>query len=466
MKYLVIEDWNGGLSQGEIKGSAGSFRFGKGLDYESNPDAITGELALVKDSGTIVTDLIKFPAYDPIQNDLFGIGNTGNIYKKDNLTTWSKLQTTANCVGQGLAVFNNYLFYSQNTQLGRYGVLSGSPSFTDAYKTSSDDYTTGGPLKTFTNLLLAGNGRYLATLDDAGVWKPQRLTFPVGWYVYDIEVRGEYAAIAVNNASTVEKSTRGIIFYWDGTSHAYNNFYEVMDGGGISSIQGNQDSMWIFPGHKNNIYIDTSRNTMAKKVPFVGLGKTSYVYPGASDNFAGNLIFGTGPGTSETVYKGIYKLDAALSLNFAYPLSHGVIQGSGVEVGAIFCIGPEVYTSWKNGTSYGVDLLSLITQQSPVIYESRRKSFNSRAKVQRMTIFHNPLLTGESITAKYKADKESDWKPFDSAISYSVIDATTHHLLNQSFSANDLEIQLTLAGSTIPMVHKLIIEYDEEDGLT
>lgn len=462
MKYLVIEDWNGGLSQGEIKGSAGSFRFGQGLDFESNPDSITGELALVKDSGDTVADLIKSWAYDPVQNDLFGIGDVGKIYKKDNLTTWSLLQTTSNCTGKGLAVFNDYLFYMQNTQLGRYGALSGTPSFTDAYKTG----LTAGPLKTFTNLLLVGNGRYLATLDDAGVWNATRLTFPPGWYVQDIEVRGEYAAIAVNNASTVAKATRGIVFYWDGTSHAYNNFYEVMDGGGISSIQGNQDSLWIFPGHKNNIYIDTSRNTMAKKVPFVGLGKTSYVYPGASDNFAGNLVFGTGSGSSTTVYKGIYKLDASLALNFTYPLSHGVTQGSGVEVGAIFSLGPQLYASWKNGTSYGADLLSLTAQQSSVIYESRRKSFNSRAKIQRMTIFHNPLLTGESITAKYKADKESSWQPFDAAISYSASDASTHHLLNKEFSANDLEIQLTLAGTTIPTVHKIIVEYDEEEGLS
>jgi hypothetical protein len=83
-----------------------------------------------------------------------------------------------------------------------------------------------------------------------------------------------------------------------------------------------------------------------------------------------------------------------------------------------------------------------------------------------MTIFHNPLLTGESITVKYKADKASSWSAFDAAISYSATDASTHHLLNKEFSANDLEIQLTLAGTTIPTVHKIIVEYDEEEGLS
>ena len=109
MKYLLIEDWSGGLSEGEKKGQLGSFRFGQGLDYESNPDAITNELALVKDSGTTVADLVMNIDFDPVQNDLFCIGNVGKIYKKDNLTTWSLLQTTASCTGQGLAVFNDYL---------------------------------------------------------------------------------------------------------------------------------------------------------------------------------------------------------------------------------------------------------------------------------------------------------------------------------------------------------------------
>lgn len=466
MKYLLIEDWSGGLSEGEMKGGIGSFRFGQGLDYQSNPDAITAEFALVKDSGSTVADLVKHFDFSPLQNDLYCIGDVGKIYLKDNLTTWSLLQTTSNCTGQGLAVFNDYLYYMQNTQLGRYGSLAGSPSFTDNYKTS----LTGGPLKTFLNQLLVGNGRYLATLDDASVWNATRLTFPPGWFVQDIAVRGEYAAIAVNNATTLAKSTRGVVFYWDGTSHSYNNFYEVMDGGGISSIQGNQDSLWIFPGHAGNIYIDTSRNTKAKRVPFVGRGKTSYVYPGASDNFGGMLVFGPGAGSSATIYKGVYKYGQpdqglGLSLNFAYPLSHGVVQGTAVEVGAVFALGAQMYVGWKNSSTYGVDLLSTTAQQSSVVYESRRKSFNSRAKIQRINVYHDPLLTGESITVKYKADKEASWAAYDAAVSYSASDSATSHLLNKEFSATDLEVQLTLAGTTVPVVHKVIIEYDEEAGL-
>ena len=472
MKYLLIEDWSGGLSEGEKKGQIGSFRFGRGLDYVNNPDAITAELALVKDSGVIVADLVKHIDFDPVQNDLFCLGDVGKIYKKDNLTTWSLLQTTALCTGQGLAVYNDYLYYTQNAQLGRYGPLSGGMAFDDDYKKAADDFTVGGPLKTFTNLLLAGNGRYLATLDDAGVWDAQRLTFPPGWYVQDIEVRGEYAAIAVNNGSTLAKSTRGIVFYWDGTSHAYNYFREIMDGGGISAIQGNQDSLWIFPGHKGNIYIDTSQNTKVKKIPFVGLGKTAYVYPGANTNFGGMLTFGTGSGTSTTVYKGVYKYglpdkDLNLSLNFAYPQSHGVVQGTTVQTGAVFALGAQLYVGWRSGATYGVDLLSTSTQQASVVYESRRKSFGSRAKIQRLMVYHDPLLAGESITVKYKADKEAAWVAFDCAIEYSATDAKTFHLLNEEFSATDLEIQLTLAGTgaTRPTVHKFIVEYQEEVGL-
>ena len=472
MKYLLIEDWAGGLSEGEKKGQIGSFRFGQGLDYSSNPDAITAELALVKDSGAIVVDLVSHIDYDSIQNDLFCLGDAGNIYKKDDLTTWSLLQATANCDGEGLAVFNDYLYYAQNAQLGRYGVLSGVPGFDDDWKKAADDFTVGGPLKTFQNQLLAGNGRYLATVDDAGVFDAQRLTFPPGWHVHDIEVRGEYAAIAVNNNSNSALATRGIVFYWDGTSHAYNYFREIMDGGGVTAIQGNQDSLWIFPVSSGNIYLDTSQNTKVKKIPFVGLGKSVRVYPGSNANFGGMLVFGTAGGTSTTVYKGVYKYgrpdkDLPLSLNFAYPQSHGVVHGATVLTGAIFTLGTQIYVGWRNAATYGVDLLSTSTLQSSVVYESRRKSFGSRAKIQRLKVYHNPLATGESITIKYKADKEAAWVAFDAVISYSASDAETSHLLNKEFSATDVEFQMTLAGTgtTIPTVHKIIAEYDEEAGL-
>ena len=62
MPILTIDKFYGGLSSGERLGIDGSFYFGNGLNYKDNPDAITGNLGLVKDSATTVVDLIKWGA--------------------------------------------------------------------------------------------------------------------------------------------------------------------------------------------------------------------------------------------------------------------------------------------------------------------------------------------------------------------------------------------------------------------
>lgn len=468
MNLLVIEDWIGGLADGDKKGLAGSFRYGKGLDFKSNPDAITAELALVKASSTNVTGMPKWIIYDGINNKVYAYCDDGKIHS--SASSWTSLRTVANSSGQGLEIYNDYLYYTQNAQIGRYGSLAGSPSFTDNWQTSLDGTTSWRPLKTFMNLLLCGNGRYLATYDGS-TWTAQKLTFPPGWSVRDIDVRGEYAAIAVNNSADITKATRGLIFYWDGTSSTYNFFNEVMEGGGISSIQANQDSVWCFPGNAGNIYIDTGRVSKVKRIPFVGRGKTIYVYPGADANFRGNLTFGVAGGTSTTAYRGVYEFgqpskDYPYALNFSYPISTGTVQGTGVEIGAIHAVGPQIYVGWKDGSTYGIDLLSTSTVQTSVTYESRVLSLAKQGKFLWIKVFCEPLASGESITTKYKADKATSWTAFDAAMSYTADGAITYKLLNEELSATDFQFQLTLAGSaTMPTVHKVIVAYDEEERL-
>jgi len=56
----------------------------------------------------------------------------GKIYRETSGGTWSSLQTTSNCAGEGLAIFDDYLYYALDKELGRYGKLSGTPAFDDA----------------------------------------------------------------------------------------------------------------------------------------------------------------------------------------------------------------------------------------------------------------------------------------------------------------------------------------------
>ena len=464
--YIIIDNWLGGLSDGSRLGIEGSFRFGQGLDYKTTIDSVGANLALEKETGTTVTGLIKWIVKNPSNEWVFFYDDGGKVYRRSS-GGFSLLRTVANSGGQGMEIYNDYIYYTQDSQIGR--VDMGSVTFTDGWQTGLNGTTEWRPIKAFQNLLCVGNGRYLATWDGS-TWTATALTFPPYWWVHDIAVRGDYLAIAVNNANEPEDATRGIVFYWDGTSSTYNFFNEVPEGGGISAIEANQDNVWVFAGHTGNIYLDTGSFTKMKRIPFAQSGKTFYVYPGAVANYRGQIVFGIAGGTDTSVYRGVYEFgqpnkNYPYSLNFAYPISTGTVTGITTEIGAICPVGPQIHVGWRDNTTYGADLSSTSNLQTSVVYESRVIPFHKDSAIKRIKIFAEPLASGEGITIKYKRDRESSWQTDLATFTYAGDGALNVKTIPANFRCTDLEIQLTLSGSasSMPTVHKIIIERDSED---
>lgn len=463
-KYLTIDKFNGGLSTGSRLGIEGSFYWGRGLNFKEDPDAITANMAAVKDSSTTVVDLPKW--ITSYASDIYAYGNVGKLYKRSS-GTWALARTVANSTGQGLELYADYLYYRQDSQIGRYGALSGSPSFTDNWQTSNvQTISDWGAIKSFANLVAFGNGKYLAIWDGA-TFTYNKITFQTGWHVQDLGVMGEYLVIAVNDNEDVTKARRGFLYFWDGTSSTYNFGIEVMEGGGISSIQSDQDNVFVFPGSTGNIYKYTGKAAKIKRIPFIGEGKTAYIWPGADTNFRGMCYFGLSDGSTNVGYRGVYSWGAPEKnypevLNFEYPISTGTVQGTGVKIGAVKAIGNNLYIGWLDGSTYGIDLVSTSTKQTSVVYESRISSLNTQAAFTRFKLFFKPLASGESITLKYDPDQSGSWTTAGSA-SFSSDGAVTFKLINKEFVATDVQFQVTLAGSsTMPTLTKIIGEYSEE----
>lgn len=464
MPNLVIDKFFGGLSLGSKSGPEGSFRYGLGLNYKDDPDYITANKTFVKDSASIVVDL---PKWITSSNALiYAIGDTGKFYK-NSAGTYSVLRTVSSCTGQGLENYNSYVYYRQNAQIGRMA-LSGE-TFVDNWQTSNVQTVVDfAPLKTFLNLLLVANGRYLGTWDDA-TWTYNKLTFPVGFHVRDIGVMGEYAVIAVNDNEDITQAKRGFLFFWDGLSSTYNFFTEVLEGAGISSIQSNQESVYIFAGSSGNIYKYNGTTNKIKKIPFIGSGKTIYVYPGADTNFKGMCVFGLAGGTSTTAYRGIYswgspELGYPEGLNIENDISTSTIQGTGVSIGAVKAIGSDLYVGWKDGSTYGMDKLSTSTNELSVTAESLVITTNYPVAVTREKLFFKTLASGEVITLQVKKDQGS-WETVGTA-SYATDGAVTTKLFAYGFTCDDFEIKVTLTGtSTMPSLSKVIFEYEEDRNL-
>lgn len=199
---LSIQDFSGGISPFDKVGIKGSARFIKTLNLHEDPSRVTLMPAPAKVSGSTVTALVKWGVdTNPYATDRYFYDASGNIYKETSGGTWSVDRagaTIANgAAGQGMEVFDNFVYYATSSTIGRKGYLNGTPAYADDFlsdgttnidqslDTSGNTYTvptaisetatnrqtfvpTRDPLKAIRILVAAkGTGDWTITLHDA-----------------------------------------------------------------------------------------------------------------------------------------------------------------------------------------------------------------------------------------------------------------------------------------------------------
>lgn len=148
---LLLRDTSGAIATiGERKDKPFTARFIKNLNPFESPDYITLSKVPTKVSGSTVTELIYWPVDgSPYDTNKYFLSDGGKFYRETSGGTWSSLRTVSGCAGEGLAIFDDYAYYALDIELGRYGILSGTPAFDDALTSwwdaaIGDIRTTGG----------------------------------------------------------------------------------------------------------------------------------------------------------------------------------------------------------------------------------------------------------------------------------------------------------------------------------
>lgn len=359
-KILTVKYFNGGIADSEKEGVKGAFSIAQNLDIVTEPASFTLNKRTTKDSGSTVVGLIKwFISGSPHNTNLYSVDDGGRIYQRTSGGTWSLLRTVASCSGQGLEVFSNYLYYTQNTQVGRYGLLDGTPTFTDNWQTGLTDTSATGkkfaPIKAFANGLAVGHGNKLAWWDGS-VWTLNRITLPTGFNIRSMEVIDEYLVISAWKGDSIITSEQGMAFFWNGTSITYDFPIPIPDGG-IMAVINSRNRLLSLVNTDGTIYLNYQPFQKLIKVPFLPNSKYLEVYPGAITNWRGSTFIGVAANTDSTdIVQGVYQWGAKSDkysevLNLAYTPSHGKNQLTSIHIGALKGLGNVMYISWQDATA-------------------------------------------------------------------------------------------------------------------
>ena len=474
----MISKFRGGVSDENKRGISGSFKYGQSLDIHSRDDVlICGSSVVTVDSSTI-TDLIQFmiPSTD---GSMYCFGSAGSIYsvagdKNDPAVNFVYNDEAGNILGA--AEFQGsdgitYMHWSTASQVSRRDMSTGEKAVpwtnvSALYKTEKiSSSAVWHTMKVASGQLNIANAEGLASLSFAGDFDPFDLNIRPGNLINCIEERDDYILLGSQKLGGDEE---GHLWSWITTATNWVQKKKIPIQG-INSIidtelkllQGGDDGEIFFSDLVNSVPIAS--------VP--GGGRTN---PGGVTIHNDLALFGFYGGTYPGLWSyGRKNKNRPFALNYSYRLAATVAGSSVSSIGAVTEFNGIPFASWGttdgSTSDYGIDAVSSTTKAS-AIYEGLEFDGGNphlAKTVDTIALLMSPLPSGTSVSAKFKLDKETDWR-------YAVLgdNATTFSVTNEIIALfnvgkpgriYEVGIELNASGASTPSVQAIISYLSKEN---
>lgn len=383
IKPLTIKDWELGVGTSPYTG------FGQmvNVDVFSQPGSvlISNRLESDPESVGVVDELIKWNVQDPVTGDNYLVDRNGKLYKRDRGTSaWTVItghgNTAAN--GEGLAIWEDYLFYARRTRLDVYGPLSGAPTWTNNWQTleSSAFYNLHPMLLSGQRFVLyIGNAEFVDTIEEVAgqTFDPSNgATFI--YNLQDLELGSYYRItcleevgndIAIGTQLGANRGNTADMFFWDGFSDAVAGGKTIrFVENGVKMTKNVQNTLFTMAGDgiPRLFQSVTSQAQEVKRLNNISVPifKGLSLFPDAIEQKEGELLFGIGHsrGVNGPFPMGVYSLR-----NGGYVLRHLISTGNdgssdNLVIGSIKTLDSDrILVSWQdnvNPTNFGVDILT------------------------------------------------------------------------------------------------------------
>ena len=407
MNSYTIRSFRGGISDEESRGIKGSFKFGQALDIHKKLDSLSCQQAMKKESGTIVTDLILFmvPASD---GNSYHFGDSGKIYKRTSAGVWSLVYTDANGKIKGAFEYNGYLYWATNTNLARKPIPGASDwsDINNVWQTlNAADWHTiiAGPATAGVQGgdLFICNGDKVAMVDSTSAFTSEAVKLTPDVRAKTLIDNDEWLIIGTTKADDAEE---GYLFAWNVLVMNWKKRKRIPAKGINALIIA--ENMYVQAGIDGEIFF----SDLVNQLPIIAFPGGGQVNPGGVTTKGNLAVFGVYGSDYCGVYSfGRTKKNRVFALNLDYILSSGKLTG--IEIGAVKMVGSDLLVSWKDGDTYGVDVVDS-SNKATGIYESLDFDDNApsiKKTFENIKIVMKPLPTGCSIKAKFRINKKGDW---------------------------------------------------------
>lgn len=446
-KKLQITNIFGGISPTFLFGPEGSFLNSSGID----PDHPMGS-SYVKNSGAIVpvqyskfsvTEVTGYPMFitaNPKNANSYVYTSNGKMHSFDSNIAMRATEgavnfpvSLSNASGNGLAYYNNYIYFIKDTDIDRYGPMNGTPALTAnvwtgailGTKTAMTNTTypvvLGAKLPNHVAHVHGDDAMYVAdVLNGAGILhrvKTKKVTvegdtddntaynvldLPSGMLPTCMESYGTDLVIgAIQTTSTSINQGKAALYFWDTFDDSFYNEVPLPDAF-VTAIKNINGVLYIWSGNASygcrvSRYVG---GDSIEQVAFIDDARPPYA--GAVEGYGDRVLWGTHvelPASSGCVLaygskdsrlpkaiNNIVRTTDPTQTDSSVTCLKIVQQASGAAV--------RFVTGWGNGSTYGLDKLGSAT---PCSWLSSVFLVGKKFKIKKIQI---PLASAVSATTE------------------------------------------------------------------
>jgi len=435
---ITINNFSGGISDDKREENGTKFQLTRHFDIFSQPNRLTPYRSLEADTndGSTATGMKQYLVQDYVYASssakLYGLGQTGAgltkiVYKADATTgNWT---LPASSEGNGavkngcLVEYKDYLWgFQGTTQVFKWGLLSGTPSITNTAGTVGTITSVAqGVIAKDDNLYLPYNNK-LARVTSGGTVNDAVITVPTNFKITSIANYGNYLAIGCAPISTFNGQSK--VFLWNLIS---DDVQEAIDWGEgelriLETIEGML--VGVTDRYLNNA-TGAGRGSMIIQVYQGGVpqvvkeiftqalvGKSMPLSKAVKNNrvFFAAKIMTNSAGTEYS--EGIWSFGRK-NVNYPFSLTLDVIDEN-IDTDGIQAFGTAANYFFITHSSDGsIDKTNDSSDYTfTSVYESQIFNFGdtfSDKTLLSLKVSFRKLLSGESLTAKYRVDGATAW---------------------------------------------------------
>lgn len=442
-----------------------------GVATSTAHNLLTGDKVEFSTTGALPTGLNVDTPYYVIKID----ANTFNLATSyANAIAGTKIETTGSQSGVhtlrfvegevkclGAKEYNDYIYWATSIKLHRIalsGIEDWDANAVPNWQRFSISETEYRPMQVQNGNLYIGNGQYVAALevtdfteDALDIPKPNR-----------ISVLANYDTDLLIGTTIDGKVNQSMVLRWNTWSVSWSTDYTIKETC-INAFIPVWNNIFVQAGDRGNIYyFDGQRLDLYRQIPGdYTSAKKAKVNENAVSEYDSQSVFGLSNVLGNPTETGVYMLGSRNPqfyprvLTMPYVLSNGLTSGN--EIGAIVVSGQDMYISWKNSTSYGIDMIDMSNKhdqgyiQTRIIYSGVETTVNWG----RIVLQYNILPGLTDVKLYTKTENDADW------VEQTLKNDTAHNYLvcDQRQTSNRIEVKVVLYSSVnlTPQLLNLII---------